>query len=71
MYVCDRENHRIQFFAPAGEVLAEWTGFMMPSDLAFGREAIYVAGGDGLSIWSQDQDLLKLFDPAAAGKPVP
>jgi hypothetical protein len=55
LYVCDRENHRIQIFATTGEVLAEWTGFMMPSDLAFGREAIYVAGADGVSIWTKDR----------------
>ena len=34
----DRENHRIQIFATTGEVLAQWGGFTMPSDLAFGRE---------------------------------
>jgi uncharacterized protein (DUF924 family)/streptogramin lyase len=55
LYVCDRENNRIQLFATTGEVLAQWTGFMMPSDLAFGREAIYVAGADGVSIWTQDR----------------
>jgi uncharacterized protein (DUF924 family) len=55
LYVCDRENHRIQIFSTAGEVLAQWTGFMMPSDLAFGREVIYVAGADGVSIWTKDR----------------
>ena len=55
LYVCDRDNHRIQIFATTGDVQAEWTGFMMPSDLAFGREAIYVAGADGVSIWSKDR----------------
>jgi hypothetical protein len=55
LYVCDRENHRIQAFATTGEVLAEWTGFTMPSDLVFGRDAIYVASADGLSIWTRDR----------------
>jgi uncharacterized protein (DUF924 family) len=55
LYVCDRENHRIQIFAPTGEMLAQWTGFVMPSDLAFGREVIYVAGADGVSIWTKDR----------------
>ena len=54
LYVCDRENHRIQVFSPAGDVLAQWTGFMMPSDLAFGRDVIYVAAADGISIWTKD-----------------
>jgi DNA-binding beta-propeller fold protein YncE len=55
LYVCDRENHRIQIFSPTGEVLAQWTGFDMPSDLAFGREAVYVAAADGVSIWTLDR----------------
>jgi streptogramin lyase len=61
LYVCDRENHRIQIFAPTGEVLAQWTGFTMPSDLAFGREVIYVAGADGVSIWTKDRRKLAQF----------
>jgi sugar lactone lactonase YvrE len=61
LYVCDRENHRIQIFAPTGEVLAQWTGFNMPSDLAFGRELIYVAAHDGVSIWTKDRRKLAHF----------
>ncbi len=61
LYVCDRENHRIQIFASTGEVLAQWTGFDMPSDLAFGREAIYVAAADGVSIWTMDRRKLAHF----------
>jgi hypothetical protein len=63
LYVCDRENHRIQIFATEGDVLAEWTGFHMPSDLAFGKQAIYVAGGDGVSIWTYDRRKLAHFTP--------
>lgn len=61
LYVCDRENHRIQLFATTGEVQAVWTGFTMPSDMAFGREAIYVAGADGVSIWTKDRRKLAQF----------
>jgi DNA-binding beta-propeller fold protein YncE len=61
LYVCDRENHRIQIFTTSGEALAEWTGFTMPSDLAFGREQIYVAGADGVSIWTKDRRKLAQF----------
>jgi DNA-binding beta-propeller fold protein YncE len=61
LYVCDRENHRIQIFTTAGDVLAEWTGFDMPSDLAFGRDVIYVAGADGVSIWTKDRGKLVQF----------
>jgi streptogramin lyase len=63
LHVCDRENHRIQVFAPTGEFLSEWTGFRMPSDLAFGRQAIYVAGAGGVSIWTQDHRKLAHFAP--------
>jgi hypothetical protein len=61
LFICDRENHRIQVFATTGEVLAEWTGFTMPSDVAFGRDAIYVAGADGVSIWTRDRRKLIQF----------
>jgi sugar lactone lactonase YvrE len=61
LYVCDRENHRIQIFTTTGEFLAQWTGFDMPSDLAFGREQIYVAAADGVSIWTKDRRRLAHF----------
>ena len=67
LYVCDRDNHRIQLFTPDGAFNAEWTGFNMPSDIAFGREAIYVGGLDGLSIWTLDRTLIARFDPDVAG----
>jgi DNA-binding beta-propeller fold protein YncE len=63
LHVCDRENHRIQVFDPDGAHLSDWTGFRMPSDLAFGREAIYVAGADGVSIWTPDRRKLAQFGP--------
>jgi streptogramin lyase len=68
LFVCDRDNHRIQIFSPEGETLAEWTGFKMPSDLAFGREVIYVAGADGLSIWTPERRLIARFDPDVSGQ---
>jgi hypothetical protein len=61
LHVCDRENHRIQVFTTTGDVLAQWTGFTMPSDLAFGREVSYVAGADGVSIWTKDRRKLAQF----------
>jgi hypothetical protein len=59
--VCDRENHRIQLFATTGEVQCVWTGFNMPSDIAFGREVSYVAGADGVSIWDRQRRKLAQF----------
>jgi hypothetical protein len=61
LHVCDRENHRIQIFATTGEFLVEWTGFHMPSDIAFGREVSYVAAHDGVSIWTRNREKLAHF----------
>ena len=58
VWITDRDNHRIQVFDLRGKFLEEWKEFRMPSDLAFGRDAIYVGGQDGLSIWTADKKLL-------------
>jgi streptogramin lyase len=58
VYITDRDNHRIQIFSPDGDFQAEWNEFFMPSDLAFGRDHIYVGGQDGLSIWTLDRKLV-------------
>lgn len=58
VYITDRENHRIQIFSPDGAHLADWTGFVMPYDLAFGKSTIVVGGDDGVSIWSHARKLL-------------
>ena len=55
IYITDREIDRIQLFDPDGTWLADWHGFDKPSDLAIGRDAIYVGGRDGLSIWTHDR----------------
>jgi hypothetical protein len=68
VYIADRENHRIQLFDAGGAFLSEWTGFDMPSDLAFGRDAIYVGGRDGLSIWTRDREPIIRF---GADEPTP
>jgi NHL repeat-containing protein len=33
VYVADRQNHRIQLFAPSGAYLDEWRGFVQPTDI--------------------------------------
>lgn len=40
VYVCDRENSRIQIFSPAGEYLRMWTDIHRPTDLHFGADGI-------------------------------
>ena len=67
VYICDRENNRIQIFDLAGTFLAEWTGFAMPSDLAFARRHIVVGAEDGLTIWSPERRLLARFSRDVAG----
>jgi DNA-binding beta-propeller fold protein YncE len=37
VFVCDRENDRIQIFSPDGEYLAEWTDTQRPTHLVFDR----------------------------------
>ncbi len=69
LYVCDRENHRIQIFAPTGEIAGEWTGFHMPSDLAFGREVDLCGRRRRVSIWTAERRKLAQFgrDEPATG----
>lgn len=38
VYVCDRENSRIQIFSPEGEFLTMWTDIHRPTDLYFDAE---------------------------------
>jgi sugar lactone lactonase YvrE len=43
VFVCDRENDRIQIFSPSGELLAIWTNVTRPGDLFVDKEGtIYV-----------------------------
>jgi len=44
VFVCDRENDRIQIFSPTGEYLGAWTNVARPGDLFIDREnQVYVA----------------------------
>lgn len=62
VYIADRENDRIQIFDPTGNFQAAWAAFRQPSDLVFGRDAIYVGGQDGLSIWTPERRLIVRWD---------
>src|SRR5262249_13750692 len=37
VFVCDRENDRIQIFSPSGEYLAEWLDVQRPQDIFIDR----------------------------------
>jgi DNA-binding beta-propeller fold protein YncE len=44
VFVCDRENDRIQIFSPDGEYLTEWTDTQRPTHLVFdGQGRAYVS----------------------------
>jgi DNA-binding beta-propeller fold protein YncE len=44
VYVCDRQNGRIQIFTPRGEYLDMWTGFDQPCKLVFDKDDVaYIA----------------------------
>lgn len=52
VYVCDRENNRIQVFAADGKFLAMWPDLRRPLDISIDRDGIFYiseGGVDGLS----------------------
>jgi peptidylglycine monooxygenase len=59
VYVCDRDNHRVQIFTADGEYLREWTDFFRPTGLFMDvRGAVYVTDlSSRLSIYSPDGEL--------------
>jgi DNA-binding beta-propeller fold protein YncE len=40
VFVCDRQNERIQIFDPAGNYLAEWTDVQRPQDIFMGDDGL-------------------------------
>jgi hypothetical protein len=43
VFVCDRENERVQIFGPEGEYLSEWTNMNRPGDLAIDADGrVYI-----------------------------
>ena len=52
VFVCDRENDRIQIFSPTGEVLAIWTNVTRPGDLFIDAQGIMYVGEMS---WEQGQ----------------
>jgi len=47
VYVCDRENNRIQIFTPDGKYITEWRQFGRPSGIAItADDTIYVADSE-------------------------
>src|SRR5882762_4191754 len=42
VFVCDRENDRVQIFSPDGEFLAEWTDVQRPTKLVFDQRGFAI-----------------------------
>jgi DNA-binding beta-propeller fold protein YncE len=52
VYVCDRENNRIQIFSADGQFITMWSDLRRPLDISMDRDGIlYISEGgvDGLS----------------------
>ena len=61
MFVCDRENNRIQIFDDEGNFLEEWTDLFMPGDLWIKDDIVYVCEQTeqgGVSIWTTEGELI-------------
>jgi hypothetical protein len=74
VYVCDRENHRIQVFTLDGAFLGLWTDIQRPMDIAAGRDGmLYISEGsvDGssarLSILDRDGSVQARFPCRGSG----
>lgn len=48
IYVCDRENNRVQVFDEEGHFLREWMQMYMPNDLFIQGDVVYACGNDGI-----------------------
>ena len=72
VYVCDRENSRVQIFDADGKYLTEWTDVVFPTDIVVRDGLVYVSEGGnyqkcmssdrecqpGMSIFSRDGSVL-------------
>ncbi len=49
IYVCDRENNRIQVFSADGQFLAMWTDMRRPLDISMDRDGLFCISEGGVS----------------------
>ena len=69
VFVCDRENHRIQVFSPDGEFQAAWTDIQRPMDISQDQDGVlYISEGpvDGspprVSVLDRGGNVLSRFE---------
>jgi DNA-binding beta-propeller fold protein YncE len=74
VYVCDRENHRLQIFNTDGEYLTMWTDIQRPMDISVDREGVlYVSEGSvndssaRVSVLTTEGEVLSRFDCRGPG----
>ena len=61
VFICDRENSRIQIFDSDGNFIEEWTDLVRPGDVWVLDDIVHVieSGPDGgVSLWDLDQNLI-------------
>jgi sugar lactone lactonase YvrE len=64
VWVCDRENNRIQIFDADGNFLEQWTGLLRPNTIYLDvqEDIVYVAELEHrVSIWTLDGELIAKF----------
>ena len=73
VYVCDRENSRIQIFTPEGEFVTMWTDLVRPNDISQSTDGhFYVAESSiegttpGVSVWDKEGRKLARWDSRSA-----
>lgn len=64
VYVCDRENSRVQVFTPAGKFLSQWRDIHKPTDICFDQqEIVYVSEQrPSISVLEKNGKVLARFD---------
>ncbi len=69
VYVCDRENSRIQVFTGAGKFLSQWRDIVKPTDISFDAEEIaYVSEQrPSISVMEKSGKVLARFDTPVSG----
>ena len=69
VYVCDRENSRIQVFTAAGRFLSQWRDIHKPTDIYFdAQEIAYVSEQrPSISVMEKSGKVLARFETAASG----
>jgi DNA-binding beta-propeller fold protein YncE len=74
VYVCDRENHRLQVFNTDGQHITMWTDIQRPMDISVDKDGIlYVSEGSvggssaRISVLNQEGAVLSRFDCRGSG----